>query len=84
MADPNLGHRLEPHVGAEVEVEEEDGDGEYERGEDGHPGEDVEEETDESGQLADDDNPTIDSDAMEQVDHTEVNLKTKSFLLASQ
>ena len=74
-ADADLGDLLEPHVGAEVEVEQEDGDGEGDGGEDGHPGEDVEEEADQPGQLADDDDPAVDSHAVEQVDHADVNLK---------
>ena len=74
-ADADLGHRLEPHVGAEVEVKQKDGDSEDDGGEDGHPGEDVEQEADEPGQLTDDDDPAVDSHAVEEVDHTEVNLK---------
>ena len=73
-ADANLGHRLEPHVGAEVEVEQKDGDSEDDGGEDRHPAEDVEEEADQPRQLTDDDDPDVDGHPVEQVDHAEINL----------
>ena len=80
-ADADLSYEAEPHVGTEVEVQQEDGDGEDDGGEDGHPGEDVEEEADQAGQLADHDDPCVDGDAVEEVDHALVDLKQNQSLL---